>query len=193
MDKKYWFFGSKLNTALLLVLIILMVIALRFMYQNKQVYFPNSDDMQMGDASPKGDSADAVPAVIGPNKDDLVSFSIAPGGAVHGMTHVTGVVKNNYFFEGNIVIHALDADKKHVFETHGTATTDWMTAGPVTFGADIDFSKAPKGPGYIEIHNDNPSGDEKKRKDHRHSRRDTMTLWPRYIPSNRKMSRKHGS
>lgn len=34
------FFGSKLNTALLLILIILMVIAIRFMYKNKEVYLP---------------------------------------------------------------------------------------------------------------------------------------------------------
>ncbi len=39
-EKKYWFFGSKLNTALLLVLIILMVIAIRFMLQNKETYLP---------------------------------------------------------------------------------------------------------------------------------------------------------
>lgn len=38
--RKYWFFGSKLNTALLLVLIVLMVIALRWMSQNKEVYMP---------------------------------------------------------------------------------------------------------------------------------------------------------
>lgn len=37
-QRKYWFFGSKLNTALLLILIILMVVALRWMYQNKQTY-----------------------------------------------------------------------------------------------------------------------------------------------------------
>lgn len=38
--RKYWFFGSKLNTALLFILIILMVIALKWMYQNKKVYMP---------------------------------------------------------------------------------------------------------------------------------------------------------
>lgn len=36
--KKYWFFGSKLNTALLLILIIFMVVALKWMFENKQVY-----------------------------------------------------------------------------------------------------------------------------------------------------------
>jgi hypothetical protein len=38
MNNKYWFFGSKLNTALLLVLIILMIIALHFMSRNKDMY-----------------------------------------------------------------------------------------------------------------------------------------------------------
>lgn len=38
MDKKYWFFGSKLNTILLVILIILMIMALKFMYKNQQVY-----------------------------------------------------------------------------------------------------------------------------------------------------------
>lgn len=42
MNNKFWFFGSKLNTALLLVLIILMVIALRWMYQDKEKYLPNN-------------------------------------------------------------------------------------------------------------------------------------------------------
>ncbi|MCX6757721.1 MAG: hypothetical protein NTZ44_02465 [Candidatus Nomurabacteria bacterium] len=41
MDKnKFWFFGSKLNTALLLILIVLTVIAIKIMLQNKEVYLP---------------------------------------------------------------------------------------------------------------------------------------------------------
>jgi len=35
------FFGSKLNSVLLLVLIVLMVIALRFMFKNKEIYLPS--------------------------------------------------------------------------------------------------------------------------------------------------------
>ncbi|MEK7585917.1 MAG: hypothetical protein AAB477_01630 [Patescibacteria group bacterium] len=46
MDKqKYWFFGSKLNTFLLLILIILMVIALRWMYQDKEKYLPTNSEV----------------------------------------------------------------------------------------------------------------------------------------------------
>ncbi len=49
-NKKYWFFGSKLNTGLLLILIVLMVIALRFMMRDRERYFPKSDT----DAAPSG-------------------------------------------------------------------------------------------------------------------------------------------
>lgn len=37
--KKYWFFGSKLNSVLLIVLIVLMVVAIRWMYQDKETYW----------------------------------------------------------------------------------------------------------------------------------------------------------
>ena len=43
MEKDYWgskFYGSKLNTVLLLVLIVLMVFALRIMLKDKEKYLP---------------------------------------------------------------------------------------------------------------------------------------------------------
>ncbi len=43
MEKEYWcskFYGSKLNTVLLLVLIILMIFALRIMLKDKANYLP---------------------------------------------------------------------------------------------------------------------------------------------------------
>lgn len=46
-NKKFWFFGSKLNTALLVVLIVLMVIALRWMSENRQVYFPEDSETKI--------------------------------------------------------------------------------------------------------------------------------------------------
>jgi len=97
------------------------------------------------------------PEVLG-NKDDLVSFSIAPGAFVSGNMAINGTVKNAYFFEGNILVNVLDANKNLLKTGYGTATTDWMTSGPVSFKADIDFSGLSVGPAYIEIHNDNPSG-----------------------------------
>jgi hypothetical protein len=52
-NNKYWFFGSKLNTALLLVLIILMIIAIRIMLKDKETYFPQISQEQI----PTGDTA----------------------------------------------------------------------------------------------------------------------------------------
>jgi hypothetical protein len=47
-QRKYWFFGSKLNTVLLLVLIILMAIALLWMYQDKGRYIPINNNKTQG-------------------------------------------------------------------------------------------------------------------------------------------------
>ncbi len=40
-QRKYWFFGSKLNSVLLIVLIVLMVIAIKQMYKNQEFYKQN--------------------------------------------------------------------------------------------------------------------------------------------------------
>ncbi len=92
------------------------------------------------------------------SESDLVSFSILPNSAVHGVISYRGIIKNNYFFEGNIRINILNMNKQILKESHATATTDWMTSGPVSFEGVIDLSMLPKGPAYMEIHNDNPSG-----------------------------------
>lgn len=92
------------------------------------------------------------------NKDDLVSFSIVPGVSVHGILSYRGTLKGGYFFEGNVLVKILDADKKILKQSNAVATTDWMTAGPVDFEGNIDFTGLPSGAGYFEIQNDNPSG-----------------------------------
>ncbi|MBU0612088.1 Gmad2 immunoglobulin-like domain-containing protein [Patescibacteria group bacterium] len=92
------------------------------------------------------------------NKDDLVSFSINAGSLVSGFMPINGVVQGGYFFEGNIIVRVLDANKNVLKTAYGTATTEWMTTGPVSFHTTLDFSGLPAGPGYIEIHNDNASG-----------------------------------
>ncbi len=98
------------------------------------------------------------PGLIQGNKDDLISFSITPNTRVSKVVSYRGVVKGGYFFEANILVNVLDLNKKKVIQSNAIATTEWMTAGPVDFEGYLDFSKAPKGNGYIEIHNDNASG-----------------------------------
>jgi hypothetical protein len=92
------------------------------------------------------------------NKDDLITFSILPNTSVKGVVSYRGTIKGAYFFEGNILINVLDANKKVLKASNAIAKTDWMTAGPVDFEGNIDFGGLPAGAAYLEIHNDNASG-----------------------------------
>ncbi|MBP9715169.1 MAG: hypothetical protein KBD52_01620 [Candidatus Pacebacteria bacterium] len=171
------FFGSKLNSILLLILIVLMVFALRIMIKNKETYFPVVTDNQTSDDwknyplnydigfHPCGDEPGAndclsesdYKKVLG-NKDDLISFSILPNTEVSGILSYQGSIKGAWFFEANIQINILDANKNVIKASNAMAKTDWMTVEPVEFEGNIDFTGLPKGPAYFEIHNDNPSG-----------------------------------
>ncbi len=147
------FFGSKLNTVILLVLMVLVVIALFMIQNNRPVVI--KDPVPVNNVPPV---ENAPSSNIFGNKDDLVSFSISPGQKVSGVIKVTGSVKNAYFFEGNIILNILDMNGKLLKNGHGTATTEWTTSLPVAFSATLDFTTLPKGPAYIQIHNDNASG-----------------------------------
>ncbi len=75
-QKKYWFFGSKLNTALLFILIILMVIALRWMYQDKEKYFSNNRQYI---GSEGNIVVDPGPPVVSDENADKEVFTLQPG------------------------------------------------------------------------------------------------------------------
>jgi hypothetical protein len=90
---------------------------------------------------------------------DLLSLSIAPGSVLTGSVTFTGSLKGGYFFEANARGALLDAAKNEMKAFPISATSDWMTAEPVTFKAVVDTSSVQKGSGYLRIANDNPSGD----------------------------------
>lgn len=108
-----------------------------------------------------------APVVVAPenkveilgNKEDLLSFSVKPGDTVSGVLNLSGTVKNAYFFEGNIGIGLLDANKNILKQGNGTAISDWMTTEPVTFTTTIDATGL-SGKGYIAIQENDPSGGE---------------------------------
>ncbi len=170
------FYGSKLNTILLFILIILMIWALIFMYKNKDVCYSIKDNKNMSsyfesdlgyqDSELKKDKA--KDDLIEGNKDDLIYFSINPGDGLIGSLNAVGTVKGGYFFEGNILVNILDKNKKLLKAGHGTAVSNWMTSGEVNFHTFIDFSEGlpphDGGEAYIEIKNDNPSDDRSKDK-----------------------------
>ncbi len=89
---------------------------------------------------------------------DLSFFTIAPGTKVSGIISYQGTISGGYFFEANILVNILDSNKKLIKKSHATAKGEWMTSGPVDFEGSLDFTNIAKGPGYIEIHNDNASG-----------------------------------
>src|SRR3989344_224291 len=101
------FFGSKLNTVLLVALIILMVIALKVMFKNKDTYInPLFTDKTEEEINTVG--------MLG-KKEDLVSFSIVPGAKMpNSILSYRGEIKDGWFFEGNILINILDKDNKDI-------------------------------------------------------------------------------
>lgn len=159
-NKKYWgkkFYQSKLNTVLLLVLIILMIIALNFMFKNKSTYV----DPILGDKTEdKVNEYTLNKSQMLGKTEDLISFSIASGTKVpKGILSYRGSIKGGWFFEANILINILDKDKNVIKASNAVAKTDWQTAEPVEFEGNIDFTGLPAGPAYFEIHNDNASGE----------------------------------
>ena len=163
MKNKYFgseFYSSTLNTILLFVLIILMVIALRFMYKNQSTYLPVLKDKESIVVVDKNMPETLDKSLMTGNKEDLVSFSIVSNAKVHGIISYRGAIKGGYFFEGNILINILDKNKKILRESNGMAKDNWMTIEPIYFEGNIDFTGLPKGQAYFEIQNDDPSGGE---------------------------------
>ena len=94
------------------------------------------------------------------NKNDLVSFSVAPGEEVSGIVQFSGALQGGYFFENNLIVNVLDSAMQKTTYGPGftSGTSEWMTSGPVSFSFAVDFTGAPQGLYYIELHNDNASG-----------------------------------
>ena len=145
--KQSEFFGSKLNTVLLLVLIFLMIFAIRLMLQTRALYL-----------HPFSQQESQVNYQIYGNKGDLISFSILPGQEVSGILPFIGKLSGGYFFNGGTIETDIVTLNQQLIKK-GTATpiSDW-TKDPVSFSGTFDFSSLPKGLADIRIMNDNPSG-----------------------------------
>ena len=137
---------TKFGKLLLIVILIVILVVVVFFFQKPVV-----------DVNPPPEDNIILREILG-NKDDLISFSILPNSKVQGVVSYQGAVKGGYFFEANILINILDANKNVLKTSNAIAMTDWMTIEPVEFEGNIDFTDLPKGLAYIEIHNDNPSG-----------------------------------
>lgn len=155
------FFGSKLNSILLLVLIILMIITLCVMFQNKETYLPlfQKEIPVVVDNTQEKIPENIKNSILG-NKEDLVSFSIWPNTKVHGIVSYRGIIKGGYFFEASFGTKILDLNRNVLKSSYSITKSDWMNAGPIPFEGNIDFTGLPKGPAYILLAQDDPSGGE---------------------------------
>lgn len=149
---------KKKSKSIFYIIIVCLIIILSFVLvswqkekQKKNINFEEPQDVPIN-----------FPKVMG-NAEDFISFSIPSLSKVSGKVSAQGVIKGNYFFEGNIPIFILDAQGQVLLGAYGTATTEWMTGGPVSFNTMLDFTGLPKGPGYIKIKQDDPSGGESGR------------------------------
>ena len=135
---------------------IIWVLVLLALAYGVWVYIVYRNENSLGDDIENVEQEEVIPKMEG-KVEDLISFSVKPGAEVSGLTPYQGSVKGGWFFEANILINVLDANKKVLLKGHANATTEWMTIDPVEFGGNIDFTNLPKGSAFIQIHNDNPS------------------------------------
>jgi len=147
----------KINILIILILIFLALIFGIFLIRKIQAPVGEVRTINVGTIDKVIDQGIDKTQLIG-DKDNLIAFSIWPQSKVKGLVSYRGVIQGGYFFEGNILIGVANLNKKIILQSNGVAKTDWMTSGPVSFEGNLDFSKAPKGPAYLEIHNDNASG-----------------------------------
>jgi Immunoglobulin-like domain of bacterial spore germination len=144
---------TKFGKSVLLVGILLILGVGLFFFQKVPTEAPVEEIQVIDNSMPEIGNKDLMQG----NKDDLISFSVWPNAKVTGILSYRGSIKGGYFFEANILINILDKDKKVLKSSNAVAKTDWMTAEPVEFEGNIDFTGLPKGEAYFEIHNDNAS------------------------------------
>ncbi len=138
---------------------VLLVVVIFFLQKEpKVIEAPVVDDTIQATDNTQPTSYDKT--LLEGNAEDLVYMSVFPNALMpKGILSYRGSIKGGYFFEGNIQIGILDKDKKLLKGGYAVAKSEWMTAGPVEFEGNIDFTGLPSGQGYFEIHNDNASGE----------------------------------
>ncbi|MBU1032635.1 MAG: GerMN domain-containing protein [Patescibacteria group bacterium] len=81
-----------------------------------------------------------------------------PGEVVESPISVRGRAFGTWFFEGDLPVSVLDADKNLLGISPATALGEWMTEDFVSFEAEISFEKPKTATGFVRVMKDNPSG-----------------------------------
>lgn len=90
--------------------------------------------------------------------DRVVVEAPLPGSTVGTPLEVRGRARGAWFFEGEIRLELLDADRDVVARGYATAQAEWMTRDFVPFIGGLRFENLPDDrPGVLVVRNNNPS------------------------------------
>lgn len=149
--------NRKIIIIVVVILLFCIVIIKNYTSKDNLDTLNSSNVVSKIDTLNSGNLVDKINSEILGNKDDLISLSITAGQVVSGKFKLSGSIKGAYFFEANILINILDANKNVLKKGYATAVGEWMTSEPVVFEGYVDVTNLPSGPAFIEIHNDNAS------------------------------------
>jgi type II secretory pathway pseudopilin PulG len=119
---------------------------------------PNLDTTQKFDEQmDQNQTNSSIPPTTNPNQPSISTPQ--PNTKISSPFTVKGAAPSNWFFEGQIHLKLVDANKKVIAGAAGTEVTpgSWMEEEPVNFEGTIQFSTTAKN-GFLIIENDNPSG-----------------------------------
>lgn len=127
----------------LLVVIVVVLIALRFLPENSQP----------APVTNNGNAAEVA--------DRIVVTSPKPNETISNPLVITGEARGTWFFEASfpVVLYAENGPETGIGGTIATADGDWMTEDFVPFTATLNYSGTDiSGPGTLVLMRDNPSG-----------------------------------
>jgi hypothetical protein len=77
---------------------------------------------------------------------------------------IEGMAKGTWYFEANLPVEIVDAQRRSLGKKFVTATKDWMSESLVPFAGQLEFQKPDTKTGYLIFKNDNPSGSKENEK-----------------------------
>jgi hypothetical protein len=95
---------------------------------------------------------------------EMIVFAPAKNTAVTSPLTLEGMAKGNWYFEANLPVEIVDAQRRSLGKKFVTATKDWMSESLVPFAGELEFQKPTTKTGFLIFKNDNPSGLEENEK-----------------------------
>ena len=139
---------KKAVTAIIIVLVALVIIALIFDWGRPSVFAPNIDQ--------------TVTSTLNGVTDQISISYPKENNEVTNPIKITGKARGNWFFEAQFPVKLMDSDGNIIASTSARAESDWMTTDYVNFSAEISYPKSTTTQrAILVLSKDNPSDDPK--------------------------------